>query len=131
MTAKKRAPASGAAGLFDDMAGAPLELRQQTIPAAKRGDLHLFLILAPNAAHVRAVDNKPGRPAYLKREPAWRQTDEVLARNLMDAAGVALEARGWSDAYWRHPKRGAVIGSRGRDKFAVIDPRELKASELE
>jgi len=105
-------------GLFDNLEPPPLELRQERIDRPQRGELLLFLVLEPNP------------DAGRRGAPAWRQVSELLARNLTDAAGVELEARGWRDAFWRHPRRGAIIGARGRQKFAVIDPRELKAVEL-
>lgn len=115
MSTKKAEPV----GLFDAFLE-PFELKQQSIPKAKRAPLRLFLVL----------ELKAGR---------WAQRDEVLAANLTSAGEVALEARGRRDAVWSFPIKGAAIARTAKGRplprstaptFAVIDPELAKPADL-
>lgn len=121
MSAKKAEPA----GLFDGFLE-PFELKQQSIPKAKRAPLRVFLILEPSLEYRAALAK--GRHYGV---PAWRQVDEVLAANLTTAGAVALEARGKKSAPWAFPKKGAAVAKLGRQRFAVIDPTLLKVDDLD
>lgn len=104
-------------GLFDDLAG-PLELRQQTAPApAPRGELRVFPVF-----ELRLAD---GFGAV-----EWRQVDEVHAGSIVDAGAVEAQARGKDAVTWSWPHRGALVGTVGRDRFAILDPRLASAADL-
>jgi len=112
----KKRPIPAAGGLFDDFAQ-PFALQQQSIPKPPRGPLRLLLRLE-------------------LRGKTWRQTDDVLARSLTDAAESALMMGGHRRApVWSFPVKGAAVANvaargSGITRVAVIDPELATLNDL-
>lgn len=103
-------------GLFDDL-DAPLELRQEAAPPTQpRRPLRHYPVFVP--------DERPGA------RRGWNQVDEVFGVDLADAGAVAALVAAWGRPTWTWPAPGVLVGARGRDRFAVIDPSVATAEDL-